>query len=31
MAMERFDPFRDPERLTEQTLAGPRGPRAMPT
>jgi HSP20 family protein len=30
MTLMRFDPFRDLERLTEQALAGARGPRAMP-
>jgi HSP20 family protein len=30
MTLMRFDPFRDFERLTEQALAGARGPRAMP-
>ncbi|MEV5721975.1 Hsp20/alpha crystallin family protein [Amycolatopsis mediterranei] len=30
MTLMRFDPFRDLERLTEQTMAGARGPRAMP-
>lgn len=30
MTLMRFDPFRDLERLTEQALAGSRGPRAMP-
>ncbi|HEY0449614.1 Hsp20/alpha crystallin family protein [Actinophytocola sp.] len=30
MTLMRFDPFRDLERLTEQALAGGRGPRAMP-
>jgi HSP20 family protein len=30
MTLMRFDPFRDLERLTDQALAGGRGPRAMP-
>ncbi|WP_326948679.1 MULTISPECIES: Hsp20/alpha crystallin family protein [unclassified Amycolatopsis] len=30
MTLMRFDPFRDLERLTEQAVAGTRGPRAMP-
>jgi HSP20 family protein len=30
MTLMRFDPFRDLERLTDQALAGSRGPRAMP-
>jgi HSP20 family protein len=30
MTLMRFDPFRDLERLTEQAIAGARGPRAMP-
>jgi HSP20 family protein len=30
MTLMRFDPFRDLERLTEQAVAGARGPRAMP-
>jgi HSP20 family protein len=30
MTLMRFDPFRELDRLTEQTLAAGRGPRAMP-
>jgi HSP20 family protein len=30
MTLMRFDPFRDLELLTDQALAGSRGPRAMP-